>query len=204
MKRPSVGALAVRGGEHVLGAPRSRLWADDGWRGVLAVGVAPILTAALAAATFRPRAEAERDPTWKQLIPYLVLRDGPRIFLMRRTRAGGDPRLHDRYTIGVGGHINPGDDGIEGGLRREWHEEIDASFDPEWRLLGLLNDDADPVGAVHLGIVYEAEAGGRRVAIRETEKLSGAFVSLEDAQAVRNQMETWSALLLDHLLASPR
>ena len=66
---------------------------------------------------FRPRAEAETDPSWKQLIPYLVLRDGERIFLMRRTKAGGDERLHDRYTIGVGGHVNPEDGDVVGGLQ---------------------------------------------------------------------------------------
>ena len=191
-------------GELVLGAPRARLWRDAGWSGVRLAGVPEILAAALASASFRPRAEAEDDPTWKQLIPYLVLRDGERVFLMRRTRAGGDARLHDRFTIGVGGHVNPGDAGIEDALRREWREEIEAAFEPEPRLLGLLNDDSDPVGAVHLGVVYEADARGRRVAIRETEKLTGTFQTLEDARATRDRMETWSALLLDHLLAPAR
>ena len=191
-------------GELVLGAPRARLWPGPGWRGVRVDGVSGILAAALASASYRPRAEAEVDPTWKQLIPYLVLRDGERVFLMRRTRAGGDARLHDRFTIGVGGHVNPGDAGIEDALRREWREEIAAAFEPEPRLLGLLNDDSDPVGAVHLGVVYQAEARGRPVAIRETEKLSGAFQTLEDARSARDRMETWSALLLDHLLAPPR
>ena len=191
-------------GELVLGAPRSRLWPGPGWRGVRVDGVSGILAAALASASYRPRAEAEVDPTWKQLIPYLVLRDGERVFLMRRTRAGGDARLHDRFTIGVGGHVNPGDAGIEDALRREWREEIAAAFEPEPRLLGLLNDDSDPVGAVHLGVVYEADARGRPVAIRETEKLSGAFQTLEDARSARDRMETWSALLLDHLLAPAR
>ena len=191
-------------GELVLGAARARLWPGPGWRGVRVAGVSGILAAALASASYRPRAEAEVDPTWKQLIPYLVLRDGARVFLMRRTRAGGDARLHDRFTIGVGGHVNPGDAGIEDALRREWREEIAAAFEPEPRLLGLLNDDSDPVGAVHLGVVYEADARGRPVAIRETEKLSGAFQTLEDARSARDRMETWSALLLDHLLAPAR
>jgi predicted NUDIX family phosphoesterase len=191
-------------GEQVLGAPRARLWPGPGWRGVRVDGVSDILAAALASASYRPRAEAEVDPAWKQLIPYLVLRDGERVFLMRRTRAGGDARLHERFTIGVGGHVNPGDAGIEDALRREWREEIAAAFEPEPCLLGLLNDDSDPVGAVHLGVVYEADARGRPVAIRETEKLSGAFQTLEDARSARDRMETWSVLLLDHLSARTR
>ena len=187
-------------GELVLGAPRARLWQGLGWRGVRRSGVPEILAAALASASFRPRAEAEDDPAWKQLIPYLVLRDGERIFLMRRTRAGGDARLHDRFTIGVGGHVNPGDDSLEGALRREWREELDAPFEPDFRLVGLLNDDGDPVGAVHLGVVYVADARGRPAAIRETEKLSGGFAWPAAVRAVRDRMETWSSLLVDDLL----
>jgi predicted NUDIX family phosphoesterase len=187
-------------GELVLGAPRARLWSGRAWRGVRTHGVGRMVDAALAAATFRPRGEAESDPSWKQIIPYLVLRDGERIFLMRRTRSGADPRLHDRFTIGVGGHVNPGDDGIEGALRREWREELAAPFEPELRVLGLLNDDTDPVGAVHLGVVYQADARGRTVAIRETHKLSGAFAEAAELWAAHDRMETWSQLLLEHLL----
>ncbi|MGH3075478.1 MAG: hypothetical protein ACRDQC_11140 [Gaiellales bacterium] len=99
--------------------------------------------------------------------------------------------------MGVGGHIEPGDGGIAGGLRREWAEEIDAAFRPRFRRYGLLNDEADPVGAVHLGIVFLADARGREVAIREREKLSGAFAGLEEVDAVRGGLESWSALLLD-------
>ena len=81
-----------------------------------------------------PRSGAEVDRSTKQIIPYLVLRDGQRYFLMQRTAAGGDARLHGRYSIGVGGHLNPGDDGLLGGLRREWDEELVADFVPEFRL----------------------------------------------------------------------
>ncbi len=186
--------------ELVLGAPRGALWHGTGWRGVRADGAEALVSRALAVATFRPRPEAERDASWKQLIPYLVLRDGARLFLMRRTRAGADERLHERFTIGVGGHVNPGDDGIRAALLREWHEELDAAFDPQVRLVGLLNDDSDPVGSVHLGVVYEADARGRPVAIRETAKLSGAFADADALWAAHGRMETWSQLLLEHVL----
>ncbi len=189
--------------ELVLGAPAAGLWSGAAWHGVRTRGTDAVVSAALAAATFRPRVDAEDDPTWKQLIPYLVLRDGARVFLMRRTRAGADARLHDRYTIGVGGHVNPGDHGLEGALLREWREELDAPFDPEVRLVGLLNDDSDPVGAVHLGIVYESDAAGRPVGIRETHKLAGAFAGPDELWAAYDGMETWSQLLLEHLLPRP-
>jgi predicted NUDIX family phosphoesterase len=143
----------------------------------------------------------ERDPSFKQVIPYLVLRDGPRYFLMRRTQAGGDARLHDRRSIGVGGHLNPGDGDLAGGLRREWAEELAADFTPEFTLFGLLNDDTTEVGSVHLGAVYVADAAGRPVQIRETDKLSGAFAASREVEAVRDDLETWSRLVFDFLEA---
>jgi predicted NUDIX family phosphoesterase len=146
----------------------------------------------------------ERDASFKQVIPYLVLRDGPRYFLMRRTRAGGDERLHDRWSIGVGGHLNPGDGGLDGGLRREWSEEVEADFVPSFRLLGLLNDDSTEVGRVHLGAVYEADAAGRPVAIRETDKLTGRFAVPGEVAAVAPDLETWSRLVFEHLEGAVR
>jgi predicted NUDIX family phosphoesterase len=118
---------------------------------------------------------------------------------MRRTNAGGDPRLHGRYSIGVGGHLNPGDGGLLGGLRREWGEELVADFVPSFRLVALLNDDTTPVGAVHLGAVYIADAAGRPVAVRETDKLTGAFAEPEAVGAVRDRMETWSEIVFEFL-----
>jgi predicted NUDIX family phosphoesterase len=143
------------------------------------------------------REVAEIDRTLKQIIPYLVLRDGRRIFLMKRSRAGGDARLHDRYTIGVGGHLNPGDRDVLGGLRREWNEELEADFLPEFEFVGLLNDDSVDVGVHHLGIVYLADAAGRSVGVRETNKLSGSFEELAVVRGVYQSMETWSQLVLD-------
>lgn len=187
--------------ELVLVIPRAVVMADPGWHGLRAdILPGPDFEALVTRqGTFRRRGDMERDRSWKQVIPYLVLRDGPRYFLMRRTRAGGDSRLHDRWSIGVGGHLNPGDGDLAGGLRREWREEVAADFMPEFELLGLLNDDTTDVGSVHLGAVYLADAGGRSVAIRETDKLTGAFAAPTDVAAVVEQMETWSALVFEHL-----
>jgi predicted NUDIX family phosphoesterase len=148
---------------------------------------------------FYPRPEAEVDASIKQIIPYLVLRDGERIFLMKRTRAGGDARLHDHYTVGVGGHMNPGDGSILETLQREWREELVADFMPDFAYFGLLNDDEVDVGRHHLGVVYLADAGARPVAVRETHKLSGSFETIEVTMAAYGQMETWSQLVLDAL-----
>ena len=185
--------------ELVYVVPRSALPDEAGWYGLRTEGLAAFVATVERDGRFEPRSEMEGDPSFKQIIPYLVLRDGSRYFLMQRTAAGGDPRLHGRFSVGVGGHINPGDGGVLGGLRREWEEELIAAFMPEFRLVALLNDDTTPVGAVHLGAVYIADAGGRPVAIRETDKLRGAFAEPNEVGAVRDRLETWSALVFDFI-----
>lgn len=187
------------GPELVLVIPRNALMGDPGWHGVRTDGLGGFEELVTRFGRFIERPSAEVDRSLKQIIPYLVLRDGERLFLMRRTRAGADARLHERYSIGIGGHLNPGDGGLAGGLRREWNEEIEAAFVPELRLVGLLNDDTTEVGSVHLGAVYAADAAGRPVAIRETEKLNGSFATHAEIAAVVDRMETWSALVFEHI-----
>jgi predicted NUDIX family phosphoesterase len=189
--------------ERVLVVPRRHVPDEGRWYGLRTDGLEAFVDVVARHGRYEPRAAMERDPSFKQIIPYLVLRDGARYFLMRRTRAGGDARLHDRWSIGVGGHIDPGDDGLSGGLRREWREELVAEFEPEFTPFALLNDDTTDVGAVHLGVVVLADAGGRPVAIRETDKLSGAFAEPAEVAAGVEHLETWSRIVFDALEASP-
>jgi predicted NUDIX family phosphoesterase len=190
--------------ELVYAVPRVAIMGSAGWHGLLTTDLAASVEAIEQAGGFAPRDAMERDPSFKQVIPYLVLRDGTRYFLMRRTRAGGDERLHERWSIGVGGHLNPGDGGLDGGLRREWSEELEADFVPSFRLVGLLNDDSTEVGRVHLGAVYEADAAGRPVTIRETDKLTGRFAQPDEVAAVAPDLETWSRLVFEHLEGAVR
>ena len=185
--------------ERVFVVPRSVVPQAAGWHGLRTDGLDTFVAAVERDGCYEPRAEMERDPSFKQIIPYVVLRDGDRYFLMQRTAAGADARLHGLYSIGVGGHLNPGDGGLLGGLEREWHEELVADFLPEFRLVALLNDDTTPVGSVHLGAVYVADAAGRPVAIRETDKLRGRFADPVEVAAVVERMETWSHLAFEFL-----
>lgn len=188
--------------ELVYVVPRDALIAPGGeWRGVRAVRPEE-LALLTSGGELRRRGDMETDRNYKQVIPYLVVRDGPRYFLMRRTRAGLDARLHDRFSIGVGGHLTEGDRDLGGGLRREWREEIEADFVPEFRLVGLLNDDETDVGRVHVGVVYVAETGGRPVGVREVDKLSGAMTGRDEVAEVVDRMESWSALVFEHLEAA--
>ncbi|HLY13704.1 MAG TPA: NUDIX domain-containing protein [Candidatus Limnocylindrales bacterium] len=185
--------------ERVLVVPRTAVISRRGWHGIRTRGLPGVLATIDREGRFEPRAEVELDPRWKQVIPYLVVRDGPRWFLMQRTRGGADRRLHEQWSIGVGGHLNPGDGDLLGGLRREWREEVVADFEPQPRMVGLLNDDSTEVGRVHLGVVFEADAAGRPVAVRETTKLRGAFATSAEVRAVADRLETWSKLVFERL-----
>ena len=191
--------------EHVLVLPRERIPGGSHFHGLRPADGSKLraLRAAVAAhGRYLERPVAEDDPDHKQLIPYVVVRDGARVFLMERTDAGGDRRLHGKASIGVGGHLNPVDeseDALMAGLRREWDEELVAGWAPEFRLVGLLNDDTNPVGAVHLGVVFEVEAAGRPVEVREREKLSGRFADPHDVRAAWDRLETWSQLVAEAL-----
>lgn len=184
-----------------------RLGGGAAWLGIRPAGADDLRDLIRERGRFLPRPAMEADPSWKQVIPYPVLRDGDDWFLMRRTTAGGDPRLHERYSIGVGGHVNPEDGGLDGdlttALEREWHEELVVDFVPAFRFVGLLNDDTTPVGQVHLGLVYEGDAAGRPVAIRELDKLTGSFVPSAGVAAVADRLETWSRIAFDWLEAAP-
>ncbi len=200
MADPAQGPSSVSR-ELVLGLPRDRVPHGLDWRGIRTSGMADVLAAVSSHGSYRVRAEVEDDPSFQQLIPYVVVTDGPLVFLMRRLRAGADTRLHDRYSIGVGGHVGPDDGGLDGGLVREWSEELVADWTPDFVPIGVLNDDTDPVGRVHLGVVYQVEAAGRAVAIRETHKLEGVFAATADIDALGERLETWSRSCLDHLMA---
>jgi predicted NUDIX family phosphoesterase len=191
-------------GERVLVVPRSAIMPDGGWHGLRRAGLEAALTVVASTGSFEPRDEVERDPGRKQVIPYVVVRDGQRIFLMRRTRAGGDERLHDRYSIGVGGHLNPGDRDLAGGLHREWTEELATDFEPVFEPLGTLNDDTTEVGSVHLGFVFTVAVAGHAVAVRETDKLEGWFASPDEVRAVYDRLETWSQIVFDALHPATR
>ena len=155
-----------------------------------------------------PRGKAEEDPSFKQLIPYCLLAwsdpDGvTQYFSYTRGGGQGEARLRTKRSIGVGGHIasTDGEHGdnasYETGMLRELKEEVAISGDFTSRCVGLINDDATPVGSVHLGIVHVLELQSPKVESREVDLLECGFQSSEKLLADRKQFETWSQIALD-------
>ena len=159
-----------------------------------------------------PREKAEEDPSFKQLIPYCLLAwsdpaGATQYFSYTRGGGQGEARLRTKRSIGVGGHIasTDGEHGdnasYEAGMLRELEEEVAISGDFTSRCVGLINDDATPVGSVHLGIVHIFDLQYPEVVSREADLLECGFQSSQDLVADRKQLETWSQIALEAIEA---
>lgn len=170
--------------------------------GLITEGVEEIVRVIEAHHEFRPRPEMETDPAYKQIIPYVLVTRGAEAFVMQRLKRGGEQRLHGLLSLGVGGHINPVDEAegsaLTAGLRREVDEEVAVERAASLTPLGVINNDRDEVGRVHLGFLFRLEAEGA-VTVRETEKLSGSFMPIAALPALRDKMEGWSQIALEVL-----
>jgi predicted NUDIX family phosphoesterase len=193
--------------EHVLCVRREDLFPDGAWYGFISEGLERYQRVIREQSFFMPRAEVEEDPAYQQIIPYVVFRHGDRYFLTRRLRASTEKRLRQLYSLGVGGHINPGDleqgDPIMDGLRREFEEEVVYSGSIEATLLGLINDDSSPVSKVHLALAFLVEGSSPEITIRETNKLAGELLTLEEMRMYYLEMESWSQIVYDELSRPP-
>ena len=202
--------LARGADEMIWGIPRETALLRGAWRGFRAFASRDEGEAEIArlegVAQLRPRRALEMDPEWKQPIPYAIaiFRDAANrtfLFWMDRLEGTSDRRLHGRASFGVGGHVGAADTGIEAALTREWNEEVATPALPRFTPVGLLNDDGDDVGRVHLGVVYLALLASPEIQVREREKLAGALVPLEEAVARADELEGWSAALISHIEA---
>jgi predicted NUDIX family phosphoesterase len=170
----------------------------------------PPPSAWMEAAQFKPRAAMEQDPTYKQLVPYIVLRSGGLIFRYWRTKKSGESRLHHLYSIGVGGHINPhddnlfsvGDDLMLEAARRELNEEVRLAEQPRLTMAGFINDDDTEVGRVHLGVVFEARLDNPQVDAKEQALGRGEWKPLNELLDGA-EYESWSRFVIDQFLLHP-
>jgi len=154
-----------------------------------------------ASLSFLGRSAAETDPSFKQLIPYVVLRHGGRLFHYRRGGGGTETRLRALRSIGVGGHVSDADaaaaDVYRAGMLRELTEEVEIDAGWSERTIGLINDDRTPVGQVHLGVVHVIDLATPRARLREATLEAGGFAEVRELRADWGRFETWSQFLLD-------
>ncbi len=162
---------------------------------------------------FLPRAQAENDPSYKQIIPYALIAHGTTVLHYVRGKKAGEQRLVAKGSIGIGGHLNDTDESLfawdeqayRAGVEREVTEEITIESPFQDRIVALLNDDTTEVGQVHLGIVHVFQLAEPKVQKREAMITNLAFLTKAELQERREQLESWSQICVnafDRLIAS--
>jgi predicted NUDIX family phosphoesterase len=158
-------------------------------------------------ASFRPRSEVEDDPSFKQIIPYVVFRSRGGVFCYTRGSSQAEARLRRRRSLGVGGHVAEEDadgrgtlDAYDMALRRELEEEVIITSPGTMRLVGLINDDTTAVGRVHLGVVHLYDLEQPAVSPREDSLIEPSFISIPRLRDDWDAFETWSQICIEAFL----
>ncbi|MCA9101537.1 MAG: phosphoesterase [Planctomycetales bacterium] len=157
--------------------------------------------------SYRPRAEMEDDPSFKQLIPYVIFRyDDPErgicVFQYTRGKGQGERRLHAKRSVGVGGHISTVEqvgESYDEGMQRELAEEVRIDTPYHGRCVGLINDDETEVGRVHLGVVHIFDVQHPEVHPNEEDILETGFRPAAELLDDVAGFETWSQICLKAL-----
>jgi predicted NUDIX family phosphoesterase len=157
--------------------------------------------------SFMSRAQAEINPNFKQIIPYVVITDGKNVLHYIRGKDAGEKRLVAKGSIGIGGHINDEDhtlfdfglQAFQNAVEREVCEELSIEVKFDAKPVGLINDDSTEVGRVHFGVVHLLSRTSGQVKKNERVITQLKWLPLEGLKAKREQMESWSQLCLDNL-----
>lgn len=153
------------------------------------------------------RGEAEKSTTHKHPIAYLlVISPSLKVFAYQRSQKGNESRLHNKYSWGIGGHIDIEDtmksgDPIQNSLLRELSEELTGAENPSLKLIGYINDDSDGVGKVHFGLLYVAKVKSEEIHFKDEEIKHGNLKPINELEAICTNfdVEGWSRIALEPL-----
>jgi len=155
--------------------------------------------------SFLERSKAEEDENYKQLIPYVVMAFGQRIFAYDRSKTTDEARLQGQTSIGIGGHIETIDaprgltdrDFYFNAVKREVLEEVTVASPVRFdKVVGIINDDSNAVGRVHFGVVHLWSLSAMDVTPKETVIENPRFLSLPEFDVIQERLESWSRIAL--------
>lgn len=188
--------------EEILVVYRNHLFAHHAaWHGILPEPK-QCMKAIEQHSSFMPRAHAETNYEYKQIIPYVIFMVNQKIFVMQRKPSASEQRLASKFSIGIGGHIRQEDienNDIIAWANREFDEEVAYTGSKQLTILGMLNDDSNDVGKVHLGLIILLHANSEQIHIKDEHK-SGSLLSKDECLVLKNNMENWSQICLDFLI----
>jgi predicted NUDIX family phosphoesterase len=160
------------------------------------------------------RDKAEKDDSFLQIIPYCVVYRfttsmlEPSIFMYQRLKGGSEARLHAKYSIGIGGHIDETRDGADitsstlvKSALAEVREEIGDKYIYPPSVTSrpfLIYDNSNEVGRVHLGVLMKALSRSDHIEPLEVNKISGRMVSLSSIlKDYSTNLENWSTRAIE-------
>ena len=196
--------------ELVFAIPTDELWKLISYKEKgLIPGNSDILKRIVQNVVFRKRKELEEDPSYKQIIPYAIISNSEFFYLFKRTSKQTEKRLHNKLTLGVGGHMNPRDTTepkdqyLINELKREFFEEVkllNGCLIEDIEFIGFINDDSISVGSVHIGLLYNIHVSNKDVVINETDKMTADWIDKPDLAEFYEGMETWTKITFDYYI----
>ena len=196
--------------ELVFAIPTDELWKLISYKEKgLIPGNSDILKRIVQNGVFRKRSELEEDPSYKQIIPYAIISNSESFYLFKRTSKQTEKRLHNKLTLGVGGHMNPRDTTepkdqyLINELKREFFEEVkllNGCLIEDIEFIGFINDDSISVGSVHIGLLYNIHVSNKDVVINETDKMTANWIDKPDLAEFYEGMETWTKITFDYYI----
>lgn len=197
LKTPS----AQKADETIVVVKRSTLFPHGAWHGLQQENINFYCDLITTHQELHPRSLMEVDPTYKQIIPYLIFCHDNRFFLMQRQATASAQQLKNKYSLGIGGHIRQEDvqeKDIFSWAEREFNEEVSYNGTYTVTPLGILNDDSNQVGSVHVGLILLLTASSADISIK-SELKSGQLLSLEECKSYEKDMESWSQIVYKQL-----
>ena len=195
--------------ELILVVPSKIIFKNGVWQGLKKDNLDYYIDLIKNNCQFKRRGDVETDPSFQQIIPYIVFNFKDKYFLYKYLQKAGEKRLVNTYQLGVGGHINPIDGNadskniLEAGMMREWSEEVDfkGNFLSK-KLVGIMNDDTNPVEQVHLALVYNFEGDSPDISIKETDKMKGELVDIKNVgEYIKSSPGVWVKIVYNEYLS---
>ncbi|MAG47528.1 hypothetical protein CL617_02905 [archaeon] len=203
--------------QTIMVVDKNKLFQDNYFQGFQPMGNVNFESRILKDHTFMRRGDVEENPNYKQPIAYFTIINplAKTVFGYQRSTKAGEVRLHKKWSVGLGGHIEKFDKGVDGSLEknpiytsmlRELEEEVHIgdlnNLKP--KLLGYINDDSDAVGQVHFGLLYTFEVNSGVIVKPKDEEISSgdmiAFELLKTFSGENNlgyKMEEWSKIAME-------
>lgn len=190
--------------ENILVVPTKELFFEGAWqglRGIDELDLQAYMDVIQNQCLFLSRPEMENNFNYKQIIPYLIFKYQDKYFLMQRGGEASESRLRSKFSLGIGGHIREDDmqgNSIFDWAKREFAEEVDYKGKLNVSMLGILNDDSNDVGKVHLGLVMLLTGDSDQIKVK-SELKSGELLTVDECNLFEAQMENWSKLVFAYL-----